>query len=174
MHKIESEICLFLLNGVIIVLDSLDSKAISLLMRQGRMTWTELGNALGLSAPAAADRVRRLEERGILRGFAAIGDPESLGCGLGAFIAVTLEKSEHREPFLLRIKENTTVLECHHLSGDDDYLLKVRTEDIRSLERLIGEELKGIPGVLRTRTTVILATEKETPVLPLPREEAPS
>lgn len=141
-------------------------------MSQGRITWSELAGILELSAPATADRVRRLEERGIVRGYAALVDPEAVGCGLTAFIAVTLERPEHRAPFLQRILELAEVQECHHVTGDDDYLLKVRCNSTRHLEQVISNGLKSLPGILRTRTTIVLSTTKETPVLPLPNETA--
>ncbi len=149
-------------------LDALDSKALQYLMLQGRMTWSELAGLLGLSAPAVADRVRRLEERSVIRGYAALVEPEAVGCELTAFIAVTLARPEHRQPFWQRLQELPQVQECHHVAGDDDYLLKVRCRNTRDLERLISERLKDLSGVVRTRTTIVLSTLKETPALPLP------
>lgn len=153
-------------------MNTIDLKIIQHLMSQGRITWSELAGILELSAPATADRVRRLEERGIVRGYAALVDPEAVGCGLTAFIAVTLERPEHRAPFLQRILELAEVQECHHVTGDDDYLLKVRCNSTRHLEQVISNGLKSLPGILRTRTTIVLSTTKETPVLPLPNETA--
>lgn len=149
------------------MLDSIDKKAIQKLMEQARTTWAELGQELGLSAPGAADRVHRMEKQGIIRGYAALVDPEALGFGLAAFIAVTLEKPEHRAEFLARVEQSPFVQECHHVAGEDDYLLKVRCNGTRQLEWLVSEELKSVPGVARTRTTVVLSTAKETPVVPL-------
>lgn len=155
-------------------MDEIDYKALRHLMAQGRASWAELAGVLGLSAPAAADRVRRLEERGVIRGFAALVDPEAVGSGLTAFLAVTLERPEHRAAFLQRVQQLPEVQECHHVAGDDDYLLKVRCRGTRDLERLVSDDLKALPGVHRTRTTVVLSTSKETCVLPLPPEPAPA
>lgn len=149
------------------MIDSNDSKAIARLMANARATWAELGALLGLSAPAAADRVRRLEERGVIRGYAALVDPDAIGCGLAAMVAITLERPEHRGPFLAKVAATPEILECHHTAGDEDYLLKIRCTGTRSLEKLISDELKALPGIVRTRTTVILSTVKETPVLPI-------
>ncbi|MBI3962041.1 MAG: Lrp/AsnC family transcriptional regulator [Deinococcus sp.] len=148
--------------------DKTDYKAIHYLMTQGRTSWSELAGALGLSAPAAADRVRRLEERGVIRGYAALVNPEAVGCVLTAFIAVTLDRPEHRSAFLQRIQQLTEVQECHHVAGEDDYLLKVRCASTNELDQVVSGQLKALPGVLRTRTTIVLSTLKETPVLPLP------
>ncbi len=151
-----------------ISLDAFDYKAIEILMRRGRATWAELGHALGLSAPAAAERVRKLEEKGMIKGYAAIPDPDLLGVPLLAFIAVTLGNPSKRAAFLKAVKAMPNVLECHHVAGDDDYLLKIRCGGTGDLERLLSRELKDRLGVLRTRTTVVLATAKETACIPLP------
>ncbi len=148
-------------------LDALDIKLLHYLMRQGRMTWAELASLLELSAPGAADRVRRLEDRQVIRGYAALVDPEAIGYGLTAFIAVTLERPEHRSAFLQRVQALAEVQECHHVTGEDDYWLKVRCRHTKDLERLISEDLKGLPGILKTRTTIALSTVKETPILPI-------
>ena len=151
--------------------DALDSKIVKSLMDNGRMTFAELAGQLGLSAPAAAERVRRLEERGVIKGYAALVDPELAGCGVTAFVAVALERPEHRAPFAEAVVAKAEIQECHHVAGDFDYLLKVRCERLRDLERLVGEVVKGLPGVVRTRTTIALSAVKETPALPLPGVE---
>ena len=148
-------------------LDDVDFKALQYLMSQGRITWSELAGILELSAPATADRVRRLEERHVIQGYAALVDPKMVNCGLTAFVSVTLEKSKHRNTFLKKIQSLAEIQECHHTTGDDDYLLKVRCRDTEELERLVIEELKGIVGVSKTRTTIVLSTAKETPILPV-------
>lgn len=143
-----------------------DLKAIEQLMRHARTTWAELGALLGLSAPAAADRVRKLEEAGVIKGYSALINPDEIGCGLAAMIAVTLERPEVRSDFLRLVMNLAQVLECHHIAGEQDYMLKVRCSGTRDLERLISEEIKALPGI-RTRTTVILSTVKETTILPV-------
>lgn len=148
-------------------MDSNDIKAISILMKNGRITWAELGGYLGLSSPATAERVRRLEEQGTIKGFTALIDPEAVGCDLTAFIAITLEHPEHRDHFLTNVEKMKEVQECHHITGDDDFLLKVRCKGTRDLERVISDQIKSIPGVTRTRTTIVLNTYKETPMLPI-------
>jgi Lrp/AsnC family leucine-responsive transcriptional regulator len=152
------------------MIDCFDLKIIKQLMERARTTWSELGAILGLSAPGAADRVRKLEERGIIKGYCALIDPEAIGYGLAAFIAVFLEKPEHRKGFLEVVLHKSEIQECHHIAGDEDYILKVRCRGTRDLERLVSEELKSIPGVSKTRTTIILSTVKETPILPVKLE----
>jgi len=153
-----------------LTLETLDLKAVRALMQNGRATWADLAQHLGLSAPAAADRVHRLEERGVIRGYAALVDAEAAGYPLAAFVAVALERPSQRAAFLKRIAALPEVSECHHVAGDDDYLLKVRCRGTRDLDRLLVESLKTIPGV-RTRTTVVLATAKESAIVPLAEAE---
>jgi Lrp/AsnC family leucine-responsive transcriptional regulator len=153
-------------------MDEIDMKALAHLMGRGRATWAELGERLGLSAPAAADRVRRLEERGVITGFSALVRPEAVGLNLAAFVAVTLWRPDDREAFLALVARSPQVQECHHVAGEHDYLLKLRCRDTRELEAVLSEKLKGLPGVTRTVTTIVLSTLKETPALPLPEGRA--
>ncbi len=152
-------------------MNTIDSKIISRLMSHARTTWADLGALLDLSAPAAAERVRRLEEKGIIKGYCAAIDPESVGIGMAALISVSLSTSEARAHFLSHIQNLPEVLECHHVAGEEDYILKVRCRGTRDLERLISHDLKSLTGVSRTRTTIILSTIKETSILPLSVEE---
>lgn len=147
-------------------MDEIDHKAVETLMRQGRITWADLAGILGLSAPAAADRVRQLESKGVIQQYAAIIDPDSVGCHLTAFISVTLEHPRNRASFLEAVQAMREVQECHHVAGEDDYLLKVRCSGTRHLDELLAA-LKSVPGVIRTRTIIVLSTVKETPAVPL-------
>ena len=151
------------------MLNGNDFKILERLMQNARATWAELGALIGLTAPAAADRVRKLEDSGIIRGYAAVVDPEAVGLGLTAFIDVTLSGSAHKAVFLEKINSLSEIMECHHIAGNPDYILKVRCRDTRHLERLISEQLKGAPDV-NTKTTIVLSTLKETVVLPISGE----
>ncbi|MBD1914119.1 MULTISPECIES: Lrp/AsnC family transcriptional regulator [unclassified Leptolyngbya] len=153
-------------------LDSLDYKVVEQLMGQGRMTWSDLAGVLQLSAPAAADRVRRLEERGVIQGYAALVNAPAVGMDLLAYVAVTLERPEHRAEFLMVVQQMPEIQECHHMAGEDDYWLKVRCRHTRHLEQIISDQIKQVRGVLRTRTTIALSTVKETPQIPLPLPES--
>ena len=159
------------MKNICFSLDSYDLQIIKQLMTQGRTTWAELGAILGLSAPAAADRVRRLEERRIIKGYTALLNPEAVGCGVTAFILVTLEHPRYRCPFLEKIQEMREIQECHHIAGEGDYLLKVRCFSLSCLEVVVSEQIKGMPGVFKTSTTIVLSTIKETPHLPLDCQE---
>jgi len=154
-------------------MDDIDLKAVKHLMTRGRATWSELAGVLELSAPSAAERVKRLEERGVIKGYAALLDPEALGLALTAFVFLTIERPQHREGLLKKVAELPEIQECHHITGDYDYLLKIRCSGARELEHTISEQLKGVPGVSKTHTTVALSTIKETQVLALQAGSAP-
>ena len=84
-----------------------------------------------------------------------------------AFIAVTLDRPKHRAPFLLAVMDLEAVVECHHVTGEGDYLLKVRCRGTADLDQLLTVGIKGIAGVLQTRTTIVLSTAKETVATPM-------
>jgi Lrp/AsnC family transcriptional regulator, leucine-responsive regulatory protein len=144
-----------------------DSKVLTLLMRRGRASWAELAKHLRLSPPAAAERVRKLEERGVIRGYSALVSAEALGYPLTAFVAVTLEKPQYRQGFLRRVAGMKEIVECHHVTGDYDYLLKVRSRSTQDLDRVLSERLKAVAGVARTDTTIVLSTSKESVAVPI-------
>jgi Lrp/AsnC family transcriptional regulator, leucine-responsive regulatory protein len=148
-------------------LDGLDRKALTLLMKHGRATWAELAQTLGLSPPAAADRVRKLEQQGVIRGYAALLDGASLGYSLVAYVLVSLGSQRKRLAFLRAIESMQEIAECHHIAGEGDYLLKVRCRDTHDLDRILVRELKDGLGVAHTRTTVVLSTLKETVAVPI-------
>lgn len=149
-------------------MDSTDIKAVARLQLAGRESWATLGVALGMTGPAAAERVRRLEADGVIRGYAALIDPQLVGASLTAFVAVTLERPGNRTAFLRRVARLAEVQECHHIAGDYDYLLKVRCTSTTDLDRVLTDQLKSVQGVVSTRTTVVLRTLKESVVVPLP------
>jgi Lrp/AsnC family leucine-responsive transcriptional regulator len=149
-------------------MDETDHKVLSTLAAHGRMSWAELGDKLKMSAQAASDRVRRLENEGVITGYAARLEPESVGRGVAAHVAVTLERPAHRARFLRWVHGSDDVIACHHVAGDDDYLLSVRCPSLGALEMLISDELKALEGVARTRTTLVLSTIKDAPLLPAP------
>ena len=155
-----------------ISLNSLDSKGIRLLLRNGRASWAELGKELGLSAPSAADRVHKLEQRGVIRGYAALVDPASVGYPLTAYVSVSLASHRRRAAFLRAIEKMEQVAECHHVAGDDDYLLKVRCRGTQDLDHLLATELKDKLGVAKTRTTIVLSTAKESVRVPVLAEDS--
>lgn len=142
-------------------MDQLDLRALIYLTDNGRAAWSELASRLGLSAPSCAERVRKLEDRGIITGYTALINASKIGLSLTAFLEVTLERPQARAKFLEMVESHPSVIECHHITGDFDYLLKVRTAGTPELEELLSE-LKTDIGVLKTRTTIVLSSPKET------------
>ena len=145
----------------------LDYKALQRLMVQGRATWAELAADMGLSAPAAAERVRKLEQQMVIKGWAALVDPAAVGYPLTAFVSVTLDRPKHRAAFLHAVSSMPQVVECHHIVGEGDYLLKVRCRGTADLDVVLSSGIKGITGVAQTRTTIVLSTWKETVATPI-------
>jgi Lrp/AsnC family leucine-responsive transcriptional regulator len=148
-------------------LDRLDRKTLDFLMRDGRATWAELGEELGLSPPAAAERARKLLAERVVTGYTAMVSPEKLGFPLTAYVAVTLGDRSSRSQFLRIIERHEQVSECHHVAGEDDYLAKVRCRSTGDLDRFLSKTLKDELGVARTRTTIVLSTAKETVRIPV-------
>ncbi|MFN0105431.1 MAG: Lrp/AsnC family transcriptional regulator [Bryobacteraceae bacterium] len=143
------------------MIDDQDRIILDRLTVDARLSWAELANELGLSAPAVAERVKRLKQRGLIRGLHAVLDPPSMGLSLTAFIAVTLTHPRNRGGFLKTVQRRGEVKEAHHLAGEDDYLLKVHCRDTAHLEHFLTDILKTVPGVQRTRTSIVLGTAKE-------------
>ena len=144
-----------------LVFDSIDYKLLDSLQRNARMTQLEMAAEVGLSQPAVAERMRKLEKDRIITGYAARVDGRKLGKDITAFIGVRIEHPRYHVGFGKKILTVPDVLECHRITGPDSYLLKVVTEDTQSLDRLITDILRHIPGVTRTLTTVVTSSIKE-------------
>jgi Lrp/AsnC family leucine-responsive transcriptional regulator len=150
-------------------MDATDRSILRTLMQDGRATWADLAVELGLTAPAIAQRVRRLQERGIIRHFAAVAAPERLA-PVSAFVRLTATDPSFREA----VSGLDFIQECHQTSGDFDYLLKVRCRSLAHLSDLVSTVLPQVSGSGHISSTVILATIKESTVLPIPdAEDAP-
>jgi Lrp/AsnC family transcriptional regulator, leucine-responsive regulatory protein len=149
-------------------LDSIDYIVMDLLQRNARTTQAEIAQRVGLSQPAVAERVHKLEAQGVIRGYIARVDPKRVGQQIRAFIGVSVDHPRYHESFAKKVHAIPQVLECHRVAGRDSYLLKVMTRDTDSLDALICDQIRRIPGVTRTHTTVVLSAIKEEPVVPLP------
>jgi len=147
-------------------MDALDLEILVTLVADARTTFSDLAGRIGLSAPSTGDRVRRLEERGVIRGYHAEIEPASIGLGLTALVAVTLGAPAARQDFLIAVESMPQVVECFHVAGDDDYVLKVHVDGTEGLEALVSDGLKSVPGVARTRTTIVLSTPVSRPLGP--------
>ena len=142
-------------------MDALDYRILDLLQRNGRATQLEIARTVRLSQPALAERIRKLEERGVITGYTARVEPSRLGKDITAFIGLNIDHPKYFEGFTEKVKGLPEVLEAHRVAGQDSYLLKVRTENTRTLDALLVETLRAIPGVTRTHTTIVLTSIKE-------------
>jgi Lrp/AsnC family leucine-responsive transcriptional regulator len=147
-------------------LDETDLRLLELLQENGRTSQHDLAQAVGLSSPAVGERVRKLEERGIIRRFTVEVDPKRLGRDVTAFIAVGMAGSPHYAAFRERVMAHPEVLECHSITGQGSHLLKIRTDSTSTLEGLLAE-IQAWPGVQWTTTSIVLSTVKETSALSL-------
>ena len=147
-------------------LDETDLKLLGLLQDDGLQSMAELSKAIGVPASTLNDRVKRLGRLGAISGTHARLDPQVLGLNLLAFVFVGWSEVTVEADFLQRIAAAEQVLECHHVTGSWNYLLKVRVKDTRALETFLGTVLKQIKGLQRTETMIVLSSPKETMRLP--------
>jgi len=142
-------------------LDELDLRIVALLLADGRTPTAQIAEQIGLSRPAVADRLDKLERQGVIRGTTAVVDPVSLGRNITAFVAArgaTLSPTAWKKFRELMSREE--VLEVHTVAGDDCYLMKVRAESIGALNTLV-HQLSSAPLSLATRTTIVMQTHCE-------------
>ena len=151
------------------MINDIDIQILDIIQRDGRIANAEIARQVGLAPSAVLERLRKLEERGIVNGYTARIDPRQVGLGLTVFVNVrTCECGSDAGRAIAEIPE---VLEVHDVAGEDCLLLKIRTKDTEELGKLLREKIKSVPTVISTRTTVVLQTFKETNELPLDRVE---
>ena len=143
-------------------LDDTDRQLLALLQKDDRLSLAELGKGVGLAPSSVNERIKRLTMRGVIEGFHAHVVPEALGLDLLAFVFVGWSNPATEPPFLARVAAAPAVLECHHVTGSWNYLLKVRLPNTRDLERFLGQVVKEVQGVERTETIIALSSAKET------------
>ena len=152
-------------------LDDTDTRILGLLQEDCRTPLARLGEHVGLSAPAVLERIKKLEAAGVIIGYHAVIDGRRIGLDVTAFIGVLTSDPDSIEQFEQRITNLQDVLECHHVTGEYTFLLKVKTANTRSLERLITR-IRSIDGVARTETTVVISTHVERVQLGLRTEDS--
>ncbi|MBI5297054.1 MAG: Lrp/AsnC family transcriptional regulator [Chloroflexi bacterium] len=151
------------------MLDDVDKAALRALQDDGRLTNVDLARRINLSTPATHARVRRLEKDGYIRKYAAVVDREKAGYDLLCFIHISMQmhQLEQVENFRRLVQDMPEVLECHHITGEYDYLLKVVLRNRKDLERFVVDRLTPIPGVARIHTSLVFTEVKSTTALPL-------
>jgi Lrp/AsnC family transcriptional regulator, leucine-responsive regulatory protein len=149
-------------------IDELDRQILTILQSEGSLSNVELARRISLSPPATHARVRRLEQEGYILGYAAQLDREKAGYDLLCFIQVSMQvhQLEQVERFREAVRQMPEVLECHHITGEYDYLLKVALRNRKDLERFVVDKLTPTLGVGRIHTSLVLVEVKSTTVLP--------
>ncbi len=140
-------------------MEETNRKIVALLARDGRMSFTELARQTGLSVSAAQQRVRRLERRGVIRGYAALIDPDDAGLPLMAFVSIKPFDPAAPDDAPARLAHLRAIEACHSVAGEENYILKVRVASPAALEDLL-QEIRAAASV-STRTTIVLSTPYE-------------
>lgn len=150
-------------------LDDTDRRLLRVLQADGRMTNAELAKRCNLSPAATFERVRRLRERGVITGYAALLDPAQVDLSLMIFVEVLLDRTtgDVFDTFSAAIRRAPEVLECHMVAGGFDYLIKARVKDMAAYRAFLGDVLIAMPGVRETRTYAVLEEVKATVELPI-------
>ena len=152
-------------------LDTLDMHILSVLQENCKLPLVKIGERVGLSAPSVIERIKKLEEGGVIRGYTAILDARKLGKDITAFIGVSINHPTLITKFETKIASFEDIQECHHVTGEYTLLLKVKANNTTSLEELI-RQIRSIEGVERTETSVVLSTFTEGLWLALESQDA--
>ncbi|MCO4762367.1 MAG: Lrp/AsnC family transcriptional regulator [Myxococcales bacterium] len=153
-------------------MDSIDSTLIDALQRDCKEPLARLGERVGLSAPSVLERLRKLERRGVIRGYQIDLDGRAVGLDVTAFIGVSVGIGSDLHTAESAVTAIRGVTECHHITGAHTLMLKVKTESTVTLERFI-RELRAVPGIVQTETMVALSTTLERGPLAMPEPSAP-
>lgn len=154
-----------------IKLDNIDRKILEILQLNGNITNAQLAKEVGLSPAPTLERVKKLENTGLIKSYHAALDKEKIGLGVNIFVSITLSshKMNQIKAFVQKIDQIEEVVECHHITGQGDFLLKVLVKDIPSYQKLILDTLSQIEEIGSMQSMVILSTFKDSKVIPIPR-----
>ncbi len=153
--------------GTSVTLDRIDRRILVELQRNGRISIVDLAERVGLSKTPCADRVRKLESRGVVRGYHAELEPAALEAGHIAMVQVVMTRTtaDALERFNEAVRQVPQVQCCHMIAGDFDYLLKIRTRDIDEYRGLMGDVIANLPGVQQTHSYVVMESVKDSHLL---------
>ncbi len=153
-------------------LDPIDRKILEILQANAKITNAQLSKDVGLSPAPTLERVKKLETAGLIKSYHAQLDTEKIGLGVTTFVQVTLvgHRKSYIDAFVRKIRDIDEIIECHHITGSGDFLLKVITKDIPAYQKLMLEKINEIEEVDSTQSMVILSTFKDSKVLPIPAE----
>ena len=149
------------ITNIAVAIDQRDRQILHLIQRDASLAQAEIARQVGLSTAAVHERLKKLEASGVIRRWTAVVDPTSVGASVTAFVEVFLDHPRHEPALLERVATLDDVMECHHVTGEFSLLLKVRVHDMEALRQLLLHQLGSLEGVNRTRTVVVLSTEKE-------------
>jgi len=155
------------------MIDEIDRQLLDELQSDCKRSLKEIGASVGLSAPSVMERVRKLENAGIIKGYHALLDARKLGLDISAFIGVSISDPQLLKAFETWVDSVAQVLECHHVTGGFTLVLKVKTANTEALEQLISR-IRSMDGVAGTETMVVLSTHTERAEIPLPPSEPAS
>ena len=148
------------------LLDDIDIAILNHLQENGRAQRNKIAELVNLSVPSVSERMKKLEERGLIQGYYAILNSKDFNFDITAFLFVQVDGSEHYPDFVEKVTNEPEVLECHSITGDGSHLLKVRTKNTASFERLLSK-IQSWEGVDKTRSNLVLSSFKETRALPI-------
>ncbi|GAA4349212.1 Lrp/AsnC family transcriptional regulator [Angustibacter luteus] len=146
-------------------MDATDRRLVGALRENARASWAELGRLVGMSGPSVQERVRRLEEQGVISGYQAVVSAEAFGLSVSALVDLYQSDDADGDDIVDQLRDILEVEDCWYVAGDENYVVKVRAADVAGLESVISK-LRRVRGVSRTRTTVVLATNWEGRSLP--------
>lgn len=147
-------------------LDNIDIIILSIVQKEGRLPLTIIAEKVGLSTPAASERLKKLEERGVISGYFAKLTGLQLGLDITAFVEVRVDSSSHYKSFIKQVLAKNEILDCHAITGNASHLLKIKTKNTATLEKLLSD-IQRWQGVVKSQTSLVLSTHKETLSLPL-------
>ena len=151
-------------------LDDIDRKILGILQARAKITNAKLSEEIGLSPAPTLERVKKLEQIGIITSYHAKLDPEKIGLGVATFVIVSLvgHNKTNIEGFMSAVNRIDEVIECHHITGAGDFILKIISKDIQSYQKLMLEKVSEIKEVDNMQSMVVLSTYKDSKTLPLP------
>ena len=153
-----------------IKLDTIDRKILEILQSNAKITNANLATKIGLSPAPTLERVKKLENTGVIKSYHAMLDTDTVGLGVSTFVMVSLKghNKDNIDKFIQSIEEIEEIIECHHVTGSGDFILKIISSDISSYQRLMLEKVSNIDVVDNMQSMVILSTFKNSKVMPIP------
>ncbi|HPC36368.1 MAG TPA: Lrp/AsnC family transcriptional regulator [Candidatus Marinimicrobia bacterium] len=142
------------------MIDSIDVQILDILQKEGRIQRNKIAEQVSLTIPAVSERMRKLEKKGIIEGYHAKVNSSAIGKDVTAFVFVMTSPSKNYDEFVRRGREESDIIECHSITGEGSHLLKVQTDNTSTLEKLLSK-IQSWPGVLQTRTYIVLSSYKD-------------